>query len=85
MLPEACDILSSVTGGDPSPLAMLTSWNEVFEADITCMAHHSHLSAVACNATLHKLLQAVQHRAKHLVSFGGAYPLMQEVFAGMTQ
>ncbi len=62
MLPEACDILNSVTGGHPCPIAIVTSWNEVFEADITCMAHHSQISAVACIATLHKLLQAVQHR-----------------------
>ena len=32
------DILSSVAGGFPSPMAMLTSWKEVLEACITCKA-----------------------------------------------
>ena len=32
------DILSSVAGGLPSPMAMLTSWKEVFEACITYKA-----------------------------------------------
>ena len=54
------DILSKVAGGLPSPMAMLTSWNEVFEACITCKATSTmsaRCSAAAIHSVLHNLLE----------------------------